>query len=246
MSGYHAATMTRCDSRADFGTCPYYGYSAAGEPFIACPCSCYSATARSPFRRRLSLPCVHIRGAAGYLTFSNNAFDGPIPASIGRLSSLHGINMSHNNFTEQIPSQLGNLPWLESLDLSWNHFSGEIPEELTSLTSLAWLNLSYNNLTGRIPQGNQFLSFPNSSFEGNLGLCGSQVSKQCDNSGSGSATQRASDHHESNSLWQDRVDTILLFTFVGLGFGVGFALAMMFNRFCHIEGWACKHYGTHT
>ncbi|KXG31806.2 hypothetical protein SORBI_3003G059100 [Sorghum bicolor] len=180
------------------------------------------------------------------IDFSNNSFYGPIPASIGRLSSLHGINMSHNNFTEQIPSQFGNLTCLESLDLSWNHFSGEIPEELTSLTSLAWLNLSYNNLTGRIPQGNQFLSFPNSSFEGNLGLCGSQVSKQCDNSGSGSATQRASDHHESNSLWQDRVDTILLFTFVGLGFGVGFALAMMFNRFCHIEGWVCKHYGTHT
>jgi len=49
MSGYHAATVTRCDSRADFGVCPCCGYSAAGEPFGACPCSGYSVTAGSLF-----------------------------------------------------------------------------------------------------------------------------------------------------------------------------------------------------
>jgi len=38
MSGYHAATVTRCDSKADFGICPYCGYSAAGEPFGVYPC----------------------------------------------------------------------------------------------------------------------------------------------------------------------------------------------------------------
>ncbi|XP_062193510.1 receptor-like protein 6 isoform X2 [Phragmites australis] len=172
------------------------------------------------------------------IDFSKNSFDGPIPESIGRLVSLHGLNMSYNNFTGQIPSQLGNLTRLESMDLSWNHLSGEIPQELTSLTSLAWLNLSYNNFTGRIPQGNQFLTFPNSSFEGNAGLCGSQISKQCDNPGS--TTPRASDHPESNSLWQDKLDAILLFTFVGLGFGVGFALAIMFQHLCRIDGWTCK------
>jgi hypothetical protein len=174
------------------------------------------------------------------MDLSNNSFDGPIPESVGRLSSLHGLNMSYNNFIEQIPSHLGNLTRLESLDLSWNHLSGEIPQELTSLTSLAWLNLSYNNLTGRIPQGNQFLSFPNNSFEGNPGLCGSQVSKQCDNPGS--TTPRASDHPASNSLWQDRTDAILLFTFSGLGFGVGFALAIMFLHFCRIDGWNRKYF----
>ena len=172
------------------------------------------------------------------IDFSKNSFDGPIPESIGRLVSLHGLNMSYNNFTGQIPSQLGNLTRLESMDLSWNHLSGEIPQELPSLTSLAWLNLSYNNFTGRIPQGNQFLTFPNSSFEGNAGLCGSQISKQCDNPGS--TTPRASDHPESNSLWQDKLDAILLFTFVGLGFGVGFALAIMFQHLCRIDGWTCK------
>ena len=45
----HAAILTRCDSRADFGVCPCCGYSVAGEPFDACPCSSYSAAAGSPF-----------------------------------------------------------------------------------------------------------------------------------------------------------------------------------------------------
>ena len=49
MSCCHVATVTRCDSRADFGACPYCGYSASGEPFDACPCCGYSATAGSLF-----------------------------------------------------------------------------------------------------------------------------------------------------------------------------------------------------
>ena len=47
MLGYHAAIVTRCDSRANFDACPCYGYSAAG--FSACPCCGYSATAGSHF-----------------------------------------------------------------------------------------------------------------------------------------------------------------------------------------------------
>ena len=49
MSGCHAGTVIRCDSRADFGA--YCGYSAAEEPFGACPCRGYSAAAEEPFRR---------------------------------------------------------------------------------------------------------------------------------------------------------------------------------------------------
>ena len=49
MSGYPAATVTRCDSRADFGACPCCGYSAAGEPFGAYLCRGYSVAVGSPF-----------------------------------------------------------------------------------------------------------------------------------------------------------------------------------------------------
>jgi Leucine-rich repeat (LRR) protein len=93
------------------------------------------------------------------IDFSNNYFNGHVPESIGKLVSLHGLNMSCNNLVGQIPSQFSNLSRLESMDLSWNQLSGEIPQDLTSLTSLEWLNLSYNNLSGSIPQGNQFLTF---------------------------------------------------------------------------------------
>ncbi|XP_047042841.1 receptor like protein 22-like [Lolium rigidum] len=165
------------------------------------------------------------------IDFSNNSFDGPVPESIRSLVSLHGINISSNNFTGQIPSTLSNLSQMESLDLSQNRLSGEIPQELTSLTSLAWLNLSHNNLIGRIPQSNQFFSFPNSSFDGNMGLCGSPLSKECESTGS-IATSTLT-HHEPNNLWQDRLDAILLSTFVGLGFGVGFSWAILFTIWPH-------------
>uniref|UniRef100_A0A0E0FGL4 non-specific serine/threonine protein kinase n=1 Tax=Oryza nivara TaxID=4536 RepID=A0A0E0FGL4_ORYNI len=173
------------------------------------------------------------------IDLSDNSFGGPIPKSLGKLVSLRGLNLSHNAFTGHITSQLSSLTQLESLDLSWNKLSGEIPPELASLTSLAWLNLSYNNLTGRIPQGNQFGSFSNSSFEGNVNLCGRPLSKQCDTPGSTSPSASAPSY--TNSFWQDRLGMILLFIFSGLGFTVGFILAVWFQSFCHIERWIHKH-----
>jgi len=187
-----------------------------------------------------SLIVTKIQTAFKVIDFSNNSFEGSIPGSIGGLVSLHELNMSHNNFTGQIPSQLGNLTKLESMDLSCNCLSGEIPPEFTSLTSLSWLNLSHNNLTGTIPQGNQFLTFPSSSFEGNAGLCGIQLSKQCDTPGPDSTT-RSTLAPEPNTLWHDRLDAIIFFLFAGLGFGMGFALAIIFRSFYHIEGWLCMH-----
>ncbi|PUZ68623.1 hypothetical protein GQ55_2G042900 [Panicum hallii var. hallii] len=187
-----------------------------------------------------TLSVTKIQTSFKLIDLSNNSFEGSIPGSIGRLVSLHGLNMSHNNFRGQIPSQLHNLTRLESMDLSCNNLSGEIPQEFTSLTSLSWLNLSHNNLIGRIPQGNQFLSFPSSSFEGNAGLCGIQLYKQCDNPGPDSTT-RSTSVPEPNTLWQDRLDAITFFLFAGLGFGVGFALAIIFRSFYHIEVWLCNH-----
>jgi hypothetical protein len=186
-----------------------------------------------------TLSVTKIQTSFKLIDLSNNSFESSIPGSIGRLVSLHGLNMSHNNFTGQIPSQLHNLTRLESMDLSCNNLSGEIPQEFTSLTYLSWLNLSYNNLIGRIPQGNQFLSFPSSSFEGNAGLCGIQLYKQCDNPGPDSTT-RSTSVPEPNTLWQDRLDAITFFLFAGLGFGLGFALAIIFRSFYHIEVWLCN------
>jgi hypothetical protein len=146
---------------------------------------------------------------------SNNAFYGSIPESIGDLVLLGGLNMSHNALIGSIPSQLGMLHQLESLDLSSNELSGEIPWELASLDFLSMLNLSYNQLQGRIPESSHFLTFSDLSFLGNIGLCGFQVSKACNNM------------TPDMVLHQSKKVDIILFLFVGLGFGVGFAVAII-------------------
>nr|XP_034601142.1 putative receptor like protein 25 [Setaria viridis] len=155
------------------------------------------------------------------IDFSNNRLEGDIPKSIGRLVSLRMLNMSHNAFTGKIPAQLGGMTDLESLDLSCNQISGEIPQELTDLTFLDVLNLSNNHLVGKIPQSHQFSTFGSSSFGGNAGLCGPPLSKlPCGYSPyiPGAAAQVIKSSHH--------VD-VVLFLFAGLGFGVGFAAAIV-------------------
>ncbi|KAM3346287.1 hypothetical protein ACQJBY_020710 [Aegilops geniculata] len=164
------------------------------------------------------------------IDLSKNSFDGTIPESLGRLVSLLLLNMSGNAFTGDIPRELGGMTQLESLDLSQNQLSGDIPEALTNLTFLGILNLSGNQLVGRIPRSRQFGTFENSSFEGNLGLCGPPLSKPC---GISPAPPIAA-HGEKSS----HVD-VILFLFVGLGFGIGFAGAILM-RWGHIREWFVK------
>ncbi|KAM3336168.1 hypothetical protein ACQJBY_030253 [Aegilops geniculata] len=152
------------------------------------------------------------------IDFSNNVLDGEIPDSIGRLVSLHILNMSYNAFTGRIPPQIGKMTQLESLDLSWNKLSGEIPQELTDLTFLGTLNLCENKLDGSIPQSRQFATFESNSYEGNTGLCGPPLSKPCGDSSSPNEAQV--------NISNDHVD-IILSLFVGMGFGVGFTIALL-------------------
>ncbi|CAL5354401.1 unnamed protein product [Camellia sinensis] len=65
---------------------------------------------------------------------------------------------------------------IETLDLSRNDLSGAIPLSLVNLSFLSKFNVAYNQLYGTIPTGGQFETFPNSSFEGNLGLCSGELS----------------------------------------------------------------------
>jgi hypothetical protein len=121
--------------------------------------------------------------------------------------------------------------------LRWSHstsrgtISGGIPRELVAMASLAWLNLSYNSLSGRIPSGNQFSTFPSSSFQGgNPGLYGCPLPVRCN------LTQvlpppppplvpaGAPDDHN--------FEAIVFWLFVGSGYGLGFAVAITLHAVC--------------
>ncbi|GLT79546.1 hypothetical protein SLA2020_510300 [Shorea laevis] len=156
------------------------------------------------------------------IDLSENQFGGEIPDVIGKLSSLKGLNLSHNNLTGPISRSLGNLTSLEWLDLSSNELVGEIPDELVSLTQLSKLNLSNNHLVERIPKGNQFNTFGNDFYEGNLGLCGFPLSKSCD----GNGTQPSSFQEEDES-WRFGWRVVAL----GYGCGVVFGLLMGYHVF---------------
>ena len=73
---------------------------------------------------------------------------------------------------------------------------GEIPMQLIEMTALAVLNLSQNHLVGVIPSGNQFNSFENDSYTGNLGLCGFPLSKTCNNDQAQQPYPSVNDHQE--------------------------------------------------
>ncbi|KAF5952165.1 hypothetical protein HYC85_010109 [Camellia sinensis] len=113
------------------------------------------------------------------IDFSSNNFEGEIPDIVGGLKYLYVLNLSYNALTGDIPLSLGNLTQLGSLDLSCNKLSGSIPEQLASLSFLSFLNLSYNQLVGRIPIGTQIQTFSETSFEGNIGLCGLPLNTNC-------------------------------------------------------------------
>ncbi|KAK3163796.1 hypothetical protein QOZ80_1AG0008430 [Eleusine coracana subsp. coracana] len=164
------------------------------------------------------------------IDLSDNALEGSIPASIGKLVSLRALNMSHNAFTGKIPPQFGDMTAVESLDVFSNMLSGEIPQELTNLTFLSILNLSDNQLEGKIPQSYQFTTFQSGSFGGNNELCGLPLPKQCD------APNTPNDIHMKNS--SDSVD-IVLFAFVGVGFGMGFATSILV-KLDWIKRWFCN------
>ncbi|CDP08329.1 unnamed protein product [Coffea canephora] len=172
----------------------------------------------------LSMELPQIITTLTAIDLSSNRFSGEIDDVIGNLAGLEVLNLSHNRFSGHIPSSFGNLSSLESLDISCNQIDGEIPQQLTMMTSLEFLNLSQNHLVGRIPQGNQFNTFSNDSYKGNVGLCGLPLTKKCSESDFEVPPPLPIDQEEEQS------DFFSGFTWkpvmIGYGFGIVLGLAL--------------------
>ncbi|CAM6125828.1 unnamed protein product [Calypogeia fissa] len=133
--------------------------------------------------RHLSGPIPPVLGKLNRLRrlgLHENEFFGPIPPELGNLTSLRALYLKANKLTGQIPDELAQLSNLEILDVSRNQLTGSIPDSLGNLSKLYFLNVSANFLEGEIPTG-ALSDFTNSSFAGNLGLCGPQVNYTCQN-----------------------------------------------------------------
>ncbi|XP_076894087.1 receptor-like protein EIX1 [Bidens hawaiensis] len=79
-----------------------------------------------------------------------NKLNGSIPDSIGRLSSLEELYIWRNQLSGNLPNSIGRLSKLESFWFSYNLLAGVVTEaHFANLTSLTYLNGEGNNLTIR-------------------------------------------------------------------------------------------------
>ncbi|XP_028550160.1 receptor-like protein 3 isoform X4 [Dendrobium catenatum] len=140
-------------------------------------------------------------------------------------SRVISLDLSNQGLDGEIPPQLGNLLQLETFDLSVNKLSGMIPQELVSLHFLDYLNLSYNKLIGKIPVGGQFSTFPNTSFEGNEGLCWFPCNTIF-------TTENKTIASTSTQASKNKSYMIVLGILFGVGFGGSMALVVVLDVMC--------------
>ncbi|XP_042511280.1 phytosulfokine receptor 1-like [Macadamia integrifolia] len=149
------------------------------------------------------------------LDLSYNMLTGPIWPDFGNLKKLIVLDLKQNFLSGHIPSELSMMKDLETLDLSCNNLSGTIPDSLVNLSFLSKFSVAYNQLSGRIPSEGQFLTFPNSSFEGNKDLCERSAPCTVDQNPSARTPKQA------------RKKRIIVGTAVGIGVGSIFILVLV-------------------
>ena len=90
-------------------------------------------------------------GRVTAISLKENGLAGPIPGTLGNLSSLNRLNLGDNALTGPIPAELQNLGNLQQFYLWNNRLTGPVPAWLGNLTNLKRLGLSRNRLEGMVP-----------------------------------------------------------------------------------------------
>ncbi|KAA8523347.1 hypothetical protein F0562_009770 [Nyssa sinensis] len=122
------------------------------------------------------IPEFNRLGGLKSLYLSKNQFSGEIPNDFfSKMLSMKKLWLSENKFSGKISESLVKLPHLIELHLENNQFSGPIPS--FAQTSLTSIDLSYNKLEGEVPAS--MSKFHIRSFQGNPGLCGKPLGKEC-------------------------------------------------------------------
>lgn len=93
-------------------------------------------------------PEFHDNAPIWSLELTNNKFEGPIPSSWHKLSSLTTLFISNNRFSSNLDGLLA-LKKLQDLYADFNCFTGSLP--LILAPELTYLSLAGNNFSGEIP-----------------------------------------------------------------------------------------------
>ncbi|XP_062198094.1 receptor-like protein EIX1 [Phragmites australis] len=169
------------------------------------------------------------------IDLSSNHLTGKIPDGITSLDGLVNLNLSWNQLNGEVPDKIGTMQSLESLDLSNNNLFGEIPSSISNLTFLSILDLSYNNLTGRIPSGRQldtlYMENP-SMYDGNTGLCGRPLQRNCGSNNTSEHGDEKRDEHHSGPM----------FFYFGLGIGYVVGLWVVFCALLFLKAWRIAYF----
>lgn len=152
------------------------------------------------------------------LQLNDNRFTGAIPAALSECVVLTSLDLSRNELDGEIPTQISKLNVLETLNVSRNFLTGSIPPSLEDMVTLTVVDVSYNNLTGEVPDHGQFASFNSSSFAGNRGLCGKQLSVVCRGNASQSSKDVSKRSNKAGKYWYIGLVCLVVLTMGSLYF----------------------------